>query len=207
MKRPILVVGVQRSGTSLVAGILFRLGVFMGDWFLKKNKFNPTGFFEDIEFLELEEERWKGKITKEEWTVRVFEVIKRRQEEVYGFTHWGWKNPASSLFIHEYIEICNPIIIKCVRNKKDNLESMQKMFWNKGAELQYKHKTEQLDKLTDCIEIDYDSLKENTEYEIRRLIGYLKLNPSKKRIFKAIESVIQKPILNKLESEHYTNYL
>lgn len=45
----IFVLGPHRSGTSLVAGMLDRLGVYMGpSW---ADEHNPTGYFEDRRFL------------------------------------------------------------------------------------------------------------------------------------------------------------
>jgi hypothetical protein len=52
MSRVVIVVGLHRSGTSVVAGILQRLGVFMGFEFLAlPNSTSPTGCMEDVDFL------------------------------------------------------------------------------------------------------------------------------------------------------------
>jgi len=48
---PIVVLGMHRSGTSLVAGILRNAGVLMGDKFLPPDEFNLRGYFEDTDFL------------------------------------------------------------------------------------------------------------------------------------------------------------
>lgn len=45
-----IVLGVPRSGTSLVAGILTKLGVNMGDRSIPPNEWNTTGFFQDQDF-------------------------------------------------------------------------------------------------------------------------------------------------------------
>lgn len=45
-----LVLGVPRSGTSVTAGILHHLGVFMGERFLPTTKMNPRGFWHDLDF-------------------------------------------------------------------------------------------------------------------------------------------------------------
>lgn len=47
----IIVLGVPRSGTSAVAGILHHLGVFMGSAFGPATEMNPRGFFEDREVV------------------------------------------------------------------------------------------------------------------------------------------------------------
>jgi hypothetical protein len=49
----ILVLGVPRSGTSTIAGVLHHLGVFMGERFPQPSPMNPRGFFEDQEVIEL----------------------------------------------------------------------------------------------------------------------------------------------------------
>ena len=49
MSRAILVMGIPRSGTSCVAGVLHKLGVNMGaGHFQSKDKFNQRGYFEDL---------------------------------------------------------------------------------------------------------------------------------------------------------------
>lgn len=45
-----LVLGTQRSGTSLCAGILHHLGVFMGDTFIDLPEWNPKGSFNDVDW-------------------------------------------------------------------------------------------------------------------------------------------------------------
>jgi hypothetical protein len=50
---PVLVVGPPRTGTSAVAGILDRLGVFMGYRFHPPDDGNPRGYGEDLDFVHL----------------------------------------------------------------------------------------------------------------------------------------------------------
>ena len=52
----IIVTGMHRSGTSMVAGILKLCGVYFGDNLLHPQQENPKGFFEDLEFLEINKE-------------------------------------------------------------------------------------------------------------------------------------------------------
>lgn len=203
--RPILVTGTQRSGTSLVAGMLFYSGVFMGDYFLKRDKHNPTGYFEDTEFGELDEKRWKGVINESQWEDAVKELLNSRKQEVFGFPRWGWKNPSSGLFIRDYIKLCNPYVIHCKRDKEKTLESMNKMHWkDEAAERTYKEKIEMMDGI-DCLEINFEDLLENPSLEFGRILGYTQHRPGKVKLRKALNHVITK---NKgFETEHYTNYL
>ncbi|HMB65244.1 MAG TPA: hypothetical protein VKO42_00060, partial [Patescibacteria group bacterium] len=51
--KTVVVIGMHRSGTSLVAGIMQCLGVDMGSNLLSGNRGNPLGFFEDEDILDL----------------------------------------------------------------------------------------------------------------------------------------------------------
>ena len=48
---PIVVLGMHRAGTSVVANILHRIGISMGNELLDSDGFNPNGYFEDKDFL------------------------------------------------------------------------------------------------------------------------------------------------------------
>lgn len=48
-RRCIIVLGLPRSGTSLVAGVLHHLGVFMGEKFTTPDFWNPRGYSENLE--------------------------------------------------------------------------------------------------------------------------------------------------------------
>lgn len=208
--RPILIAGTQRSGTSMIAGCLFYSGVFMGDWFLKKDKHNPTGYFEDVEFGNLDEKRWKGEIKEEEWTKDVKELIKQRNKEVISFTRWGWKNPSSGLFIQDYIELCNPYVIWCKRDKNDTLDSMNKMNWKgEGAIQNYNQKIEMLDTMSpdQYLEVRFEDVIEHPGMEIGRILGYINHNVSKVKLKKVFNHIIQPQNTEKMEEESYINYL
>lgn len=52
----IFIVGVGRSGTSLLAGLFRRCGLYMGESFYRPRDANPHGFFEDREVNSINEE-------------------------------------------------------------------------------------------------------------------------------------------------------
>jgi len=52
-KRPVVVLGMHRSGTSAVAGCLERLGICMGRRLAPGDEWNPGGYFEDRDLVEL----------------------------------------------------------------------------------------------------------------------------------------------------------
>src|SRR3972149_6783295 len=53
MRSQVIVLGMHRSGTSLIASILHLSGISMGKEFLRPDNGNPGGYFEDLEFLNL----------------------------------------------------------------------------------------------------------------------------------------------------------
>lgn len=55
VKRLVLVLGMHRSGTSAVAGVLHKLGVALGDELLPPTPGNPKGYFEHLRVLEAHE--------------------------------------------------------------------------------------------------------------------------------------------------------
>jgi hypothetical protein len=68
---PVIVVGPGRCGTSCVAGVLHRLGIYMGHRLLPADRTNPYGHWEDSDFVEVNEARLSGEITRAAWTARV----------------------------------------------------------------------------------------------------------------------------------------
>jgi len=50
----IIITGMHRSGTSLTAAFLQKIGLDLGDNLLKGNYWNPKGYFEDIDFVEFQ---------------------------------------------------------------------------------------------------------------------------------------------------------
>lgn len=56
----ITVIGPHRSGTSAVAGVLYHLGIHMGDDLIGPGHGNPTGHFEDRRLVELHDKIMGG---------------------------------------------------------------------------------------------------------------------------------------------------
>jgi predicted O-linked N-acetylglucosamine transferase (SPINDLY family) len=70
----IIITGMHRSGTSLTAAFLQKIGLDLGDNLLKGNYGNPKGFFEDIDFVEFQR--------------TVLQACSQSDE--IGFPDWGW---------------------------------------------------------------------------------------------------------------------
>ena len=108
MRTALVVTGMHRSGTSLLANLLREAGVAVGDRLYGPNAFNPKGHFEDEEFLDLHEAILKFNGTtwalhdapdelriSDEHRARARELVARRS----GQHLWGWKDPRTVLFL------------------------------------------------------------------------------------------------------------
>lgn len=104
----LIVAGFHRSGTSLVADLLHRGGLFLGDDLLGAMPSNPYGHFEDREFLELHREILEA--NGESWQVdalRPMHISGRLWQRMQGLVRqrtlaherWGFKDPRSCLLL------------------------------------------------------------------------------------------------------------
>lgn len=135
-----IILGMHRSGTSLAASIFHAIGISMGSRLLKADELNPYGYFEDLDFLELNKSilldakgTWfnppnaidlqtSGKKFRGE--IQTILTDKRRKA---GRNHWGWKDPRTCLTIRSYIpEIQQTKLVVVVRNPSDIKKSLEK---------------------------------------------------------------------------------
>ncbi len=108
MAASLVITGMHRSGTSLVASAVQRAGVDIGSELNPGTRGNPRGHFEDVEFLHFHEhfmERrsvpvfspemdWRPRATPEE-AAEARELVARQA----GKPLWGFKDPRTSLFL------------------------------------------------------------------------------------------------------------
>ncbi|PHI20696.1 hypothetical protein CEQ90_06500 [Lewinellaceae bacterium SD302] len=111
----LIIIGMHRSGTSLFAGWLHRCGVRLGEDLLGANYTNPTGHFEDNDFLRLHKAilldnglDYKVQDRKE------ITISPQREDEIKRLVNkkitknknelWGWKEPRTSLFLDSYLK-------------------------------------------------------------------------------------------------------
>src|SRR5947199_10146172 len=116
MSAPLLLAGMHRSGTSLVASWLARAGVDLGRDLLPADSGNPTGYFEALSFLDLDRRMLlaatpEGPGHRDWGWVESEELDRARFAE---FTEparallaaqaareglWGWKDPRTTLLL------------------------------------------------------------------------------------------------------------
>lgn len=112
--RQLVVTGMHRSGTSLVASAVAHAGVWIGADLLGATPSNPRGHFEDVEFLAWHEAVFAdnrrnvfdahrdGGLAISEGRRREARALidARRQRPL-----WGWKDPRSCLFLDFWLEM------------------------------------------------------------------------------------------------------
>ena len=105
--RMLLITGMHRSGTSLVAGWLHACGMDLGEDFYEPTYGNPLGHFEDLDFVgfhkrALERQGLDFVLTPDQVITTTIEDTKDAYallREKPGRQQWGWKDPRSALFL------------------------------------------------------------------------------------------------------------
>jgi hypothetical protein len=140
----ILVVGPGRCGSSAVARILHEeMGVFMGERFRPPDDENPQGFYEDLDFKELNDSHMRGKVTFPEFKARLFRLIGLRDEN---HNLWGVKDPRLCYFLGPYLSMAqNAVIVRCMRNHENIVASMVSIYgWTEDNSRRLLHEREML---------------------------------------------------------------
>lgn len=105
---------MHRSGTSVIAHWLKECGLNIGDELYEASKFNPKGYFEDLDFLSLHKslleknfihssghEEIKDVVLSPSQIRQIENLIKLKNKNV----QWGWKEPRTCLFLDYYKKI------------------------------------------------------------------------------------------------------
>lgn len=106
--KPVIVVGMGRSGTSYTSSLLHRCGINMGEKMLKANYWNKEGFFEDIRFFDFHI-KWLLKFNldpgfgaPQKELLNNEELIQDARELISSINpkdQWGFKDPRATGFI------------------------------------------------------------------------------------------------------------
>lgn len=107
MSHVLIITGMHRSGTSLVASLLEHAGVNLGTELLAPKADNPFGYFEDVEFLKFHEDallaRGQNILVTRDF---VFTPTAAQEKQARALiaaraarSLWGWKDPRTSLFL------------------------------------------------------------------------------------------------------------
>jgi len=207
--KTVIILGVARSGTSLIAGILDILGVklspdkVLGSW-------NPRGEFEDPDFRNINKEIYKsvgadyyknppmpGQLLFQEnkFKDKIQTLVRKKS---MGKSIWGWKDPLTSLTIELFLPyLINPHFIIILRNpidvakslvrhaKIDFCEALKLNFFYNSQIVGFLEKYPSLPKFY----ISFEDLINNPEKEVKRMADFLGLELTEEKM-KKIESFI-----------------
>lgn len=209
---------MHRSGTSMVAGILTKLGINMGGRRLDRNRCpgNPLGHYEDRAFIRLNDNilkraggdwkkppKWKLIINqRERFDIRIKRVLNSLN---YPLT--GWKDPRTSLTIDLYYpHLINPYFIVCHRNPDDVARSLLKrdgISLREGKIIQniYEKFIEHFFKIhSDLLRLDlqYEKVTTDPENLVREIIKFTGINNTHKYFKNAANFVLTNQRAHKL---------
>ncbi len=142
---PVLITGMHRSGTSMVARLLNLCGLYLGseESLLKPAKDNPDGYWESAEIVKINDELlqfggrdWRGPAPtyspdfskRPEIAPFRYRAQKALQPLRSQSQKWGWKDPRTCLtlsFWRELVSESELKLIVCVRNPLDVIASME----------------------------------------------------------------------------------
>jgi len=147
---PILITGMHRSGTSVLARILQKsIGIDLGRDLLAKDKDNPDGYYEDTSVIKLHSEWFHQSLSKNEdewadWGIdgeQTVGSLGNRLWDKYGEDYiafrvhrfdarlWGWKDPRSCMILPYWSQLLrgNCLVIGIYRSPWDVCDSLQRI--------------------------------------------------------------------------------
>lgn len=136
MDRQLIVAGFHRSGTSLLAELLHRAGLFLGDELLGALPSNPHGHFEDLEVMRLHQQildrnqvGWQMDtlrplhIGADHWQ-RMADIVSARRSR---HQLWGFKDPRSCFFLGAWEHLLPDMrVVGVYRNPADSISSLER---------------------------------------------------------------------------------
>ena len=123
----VIVLGMHRSGTSLVASMLDAMGVEMGERLMPANPSNPRGYYEDLDFYEMNEAilaeaggNW-GQLPSQQAIEEAGERLRYRIGALVDRKNWqklwGWKDPRTCITLPLYLPHLDDV--RCVVVRRD----------------------------------------------------------------------------------------
>ena len=193
----IIVLGPPRSGTSAVAGVCYHLGVNMGKQFLDgEARFrNPTGIFEDIDFVWLHLALAHGYAQRvsdipylslqslcanmgKGWSAAYTSAVHKRRAQPL----WGIKEPIMCFALPHFLRLLNsPSRIIAVQRSLDaTIHSMMKSHDAPAQNAQVtieSYLTSRAEVLSDydgpVLNVQYESLTASPQIEVQRIADFI----------------------------------
>jgi len=189
----VCIVGMHRSGTSLIAQILNQSGLYLGpeDSLLGGNIGNQDGHFEHLGFIELNDALlkhlggrwefppefpfgWENSDSLEPFRSRARELL----QTFAGKSPWGWKDPRTSLLLPFWQSLIPRLrLVICVRNPlavANSLEVRNQIPLTRGAYLWERYSRASLADTRSGrrLLVFYDQFFENPERQVAALLNF-----------------------------------
>jgi hypothetical protein len=211
--KEVVVIGMHRAGTSMISGIIHRLGIVMGESMLGSVWSNPLGLYEDEEFVKINKKilnnvnsNWYNIPDRREISTVDSQIIEYvedsiRKRKKHG-SPWGWKDPRTTItypIYHEFLS--NPYIIKCTRDVTNIAMSLKRkndIPVRKGEILAGKYFERMENTIPNqlpCKTVKYEEVLSNPEEEINDICDFLNISPDQKDLQKAVSFVKPKSYL------------
>ena len=143
MRSPVILLCGPRTGSSMMASILQRLGYFMGERFHGPSEENPRGYFEDLDWRDINEAAmkklgfdWQGTQFARGPILETFEdaVLELADERASKYAGWGFKDPRTVLLANWYEALLPDVAY--VAMKRDPVSMGMSLAANKGHDLE-----------------------------------------------------------------------
>lgn len=213
--KQIIVIGMHRSGTSMIAGILYHLGIFMGEQLMVDDPETgptleqPHGYYEDREFMGINTNilteaggGWenvpdRGQLLSacEAKNSELDKLIKKRNRS---HITWGFKDPRASLTLPAYLcRLQNLKVILIIRNRSDTIASLLKrekwLSFGKASRLYdnyYHHIWSNLDDTeVDYLAMSFGGVIRFSEDFVKKIIEFLELELTARQYQKALAHI------------------
>ena len=214
-QKPILICGMHRSGTSLIAQMLFACGLYLGEesTLMKAHtEENPTGYWEYNEIVNFSEElitklngSWSNPnpFKNPSWLLDI--NLKKEQRLAIEILHplinsgriWGWKDPRLTIILPFWKTLFPQLkLIICVRNPMEVAYSLSKRLnghvdYDHGLKLwQDYHEILLRDSAgLETIVVHYKTMLLEPKKELNRICKFINLSPAKRNLDSAINRI------------------
>lgn len=205
----IVVLGMHRSGTSLISSMLHAMGVRMGREFLPEDEGNPNGYWEDPGFLGLNKAilmetggDWDRFVTRkqvlgveEKFKDRIQELIEDREHSDPGRSLWGWKDPRTCMSIwlwHKYLRSPRYVIVR--RSRLGVIRSLRKLHGKRQWHDLIVHYDRHVNAFLSIHQptfysISYDDLVSKGEFAVAAAVGLASFVNRAGMAYKAMEQI------------------
>jgi hypothetical protein len=205
----ICVAGMHRSGTSMVARILFECGVYLGEptELLPPGEGNVAGHFEHQEFVQLNDEvlatlggAWDVVPPRYAvWRPRRLGPLRQRAAALVARMRqrapWGWKDPRTSLTLPFWLDVVPELmLVVCVRDVVAVAHSL--LVRDHSSELfgmriwkAYNRRVLAASPHRRTLVTQYESYFDDPGREIGRLVGFLGLEADQETVSRAAATI------------------